>query len=74
MPDDSEDEEGREVTLDGRRAVAAEENDSEGEDMLDEEGRPLPTIQRHIKEVSKVRKPKIEVLASEQSTNEDQED
>lgn len=41
------------------------DDDEEG-DMVDAEGNPLPEIQRRIMEASRVKKPKIEVIASQQ--------
>lgn len=66
VPEDSDNEGEREVTLDGKPRMDVAEDDEEGE-MVDAEGNPLPEIQRRILEASRVKKPKIEVIGSQQA-------
>ena len=70
VPNESDDEEGREVTLDGKPLMDVSEDDAD-DSMLDDEGNPLPEVQRRILEASRVKKPKIEVVESHQDATDE---
>lgn len=43
--------------------------DDDDDEMVDAEGNPLPEIQRRILEASRVKKPKMEFVESQQDAN-----